>query len=190
MEKNMEPDRKNRVCPAEHAGALDLNIRRLFHDPGKMLKPYIREGMTVLDLGCGPGFFTMEMARLAGKSGKVTAADLQEDMLKILRKKIDGAGLADTVRLHKCGSDGTGLSVENDFILVFYMLHEVPDQEAFLREIRTLLKRDGKALIVEPKFHVSKNDFVKVKDMIRRTGFEIIEEPGVFFSRAVVIKSA
>ena len=139
----MKQDRKKRICPAEHAGALDLNIRRLFQNPEKMLKPHIREGMTVLDLGCGPGFFTMAMAGLAGRSGKVTAADLQEDMLAILKKKIDGAGFADTVRLHKCGSGATGLSGKYDFILVFYMLHEVPDQEAFLRGIKTLKLSPG-----------------------------------------------
>jgi 2-polyprenyl-3-methyl-5-hydroxy-6-metoxy-1,4-benzoquinol methylase len=39
------------------------------------------------------------------------------------------------------------------------MVHEVPDSEAFLREIASLLKPRGKLLIVEPKFHVSASSF-------------------------------
>ena len=44
--------------------------------------------MTALDVGCGPGFFTLDMARLVGESGQVIAADLQEGMLQIVRDKI------------------------------------------------------------------------------------------------------
>jgi ubiquinone/menaquinone biosynthesis C-methylase UbiE len=73
---------KNRVCPVSLAGGLDNKIRRWLQNPRKILAPYIQEGMTVLDIGCGPGFFSIEMAQLVGKSGKVFAADLQEGMLQ------------------------------------------------------------------------------------------------------------
>ena len=59
---------------------------------------YLQKGMTALDLGCGPGFFTMEMARLVGKTGKVIAADLQEGMLDIVRGKIKDTAMADIVK--------------------------------------------------------------------------------------------
>jgi len=49
-------DRHNRVCPVERAGVLDHRIRRWLQDPQKILRPYVEEGMTVLDIGCGPGF--------------------------------------------------------------------------------------------------------------------------------------
>lgn len=48
---------KNRVCPVELAGSLDNKIRKWFQNPQKILAPYIKEGMKVLDIGCGPGFF-------------------------------------------------------------------------------------------------------------------------------------
>jgi ubiquinone/menaquinone biosynthesis C-methylase UbiE len=47
------------VCPAELAGTLDNFFRRIIHKPRKILEPYISGGMTVLDLGCGPGYFTV-----------------------------------------------------------------------------------------------------------------------------------
>lgn len=84
---------KTRVCPVEMAGSLDNRIRRWVQDPQKILAPYIAEGMTVLDLGCGPGFFSIDMAQMVGKSGRVIAADLQEGMLQKLRDKIQGTEL-------------------------------------------------------------------------------------------------
>lgn len=62
-------DRSSRVCPVERAGHLDNRIRRWLQNPQKILRPYIEEGMTVIDVGCGPGFFSIEMAQMVGKSG-------------------------------------------------------------------------------------------------------------------------
>ena len=78
-----------RVCPVALSGSLDNGIRRYLQNPQKILRPYINEGMTVLDVGCGPGFFSIEMARMVGKSGRVIAADMQEGMLQIIKVKIN-----------------------------------------------------------------------------------------------------
>ncbi len=72
----------NLVCPSEIAGILDNRIRRIFQEPEKILGPYVKKGMTVVDLGCGPGYFSISLATMVGNSGKVIAADLQERMLK------------------------------------------------------------------------------------------------------------
>ena len=56
-----------RVCPVEKADRLDTRIRRWLQNPQKILKPYIKEGMTVLDFGCGPGFFSVDMAQMVGR---------------------------------------------------------------------------------------------------------------------------
>lgn len=186
----MEPTQKKNVCRVEHAGVLDIRIRKLFHNPKKMLNPYIDKGMAVLDIGCGPGFFSLEMAEMVGKTGKVTAVDLQEEMLEIVKKKMEQSGLQNRIDLHKCENDRIGLSKEFDFILIFYMLHEVPNQSAFLREILTLLNKEGKALIAEPKFHVSKKDFSHSMELLKNIGFDIVEEPNIFISRAALIKKS
>ena len=72
----------NRICPVERAGHLDNRIRRWLQRPRNILAPYVKAGMTVLDIGCGPGFFTIDMARIVGDSGRVIAADLQAAMLQ------------------------------------------------------------------------------------------------------------
>jgi ubiquinone/menaquinone biosynthesis C-methylase UbiE len=181
-------ERNHRVCPVERAGHLDNKIRRWIQNPRKILSPYIEKGMTVLDIGCGPGFFTIDMARLVGESGRVIAADLQEGMLRKLKSKIQGTQLETRFKMHKCDEHGIGVSEKVDFILVFYMFHEVPGPKEFLAEIESILKPDGRVLIVEPPFHVSKKAFEEMIGKARKTGLVPVERPKVFLSKAVVLK--
>lgn len=183
----MSTDKKHSICPVEKAGVLDFNIRKWLQNPRRILQPVVKEGMTALDLGCGPGFFTVEMARLVGKTGRVIAADLQEGMLARVQAKIRGAEWADRVTLHKCLADRVGLAQKSDFILVFYMLHEVPDPVKFLNEIRALLKPQGRVLLVEPAFHVSREEFHESIKLMTEAGFTVLAEPKIRFSRAVVL---
>ncbi len=152
-------NRNNRVCPVELAGGLDNRIRRWLQNPRRILGPYIEEGMTVLDIGCGPGLFSIDMVQMVGDSGRVIAADLQEGMLQKLRDKIQGTDIEERITLHECEQNKIGVSEEIDFVLLFYIVHEVPNKEALFVEIGTILKPNGQVLIVEPPLHVSKSEF-------------------------------
>ena len=112
---------KNRVCPVEIAGSLDTRLRRWLQNPYRLLKPYIRTGMKVLDVGCGPGFFSIPMAEMVGPTGQVVAADLQEGMLDIIRNKVKDTDPEDRIQLHKCEKESIGYSGEVDFVLAFYI---------------------------------------------------------------------
>jgi len=185
------PEEKNqRVCPVERAGGLDNRIRRWLQNPEKILKPYIKKGMTVLDLGCGPGFFSVEIARLLNGSGQVIAADLQQGMLDKVSQKIRGTELEQRIRLHLCGAESINLYEKVDFVLAFYMIHEIPDQEKLFQELKAILNPDGKILIVEPNFHVTKKAFEEMLGKIKNTGFEISDHPKMFLSRTVVLKNS
>jgi ubiquinone/menaquinone biosynthesis C-methylase UbiE len=175
-----------RVCPVALAGGLDNRIRRWFQNPLTILKPYIKEGMTVLDIGCGPGFFSIPLARLAGKPGRVIAADLQEGMLQKLRSKIKGTELEDRITLHQCKEDKIGVTEKVDFILAFYMVHEIPNQLNFFNELASILEPNGRVFVVEPLFHVSKKAFEETVQLARNAGLLPIERPSVIFSRAVI----
>ena len=183
-------DRNNRVCPVERAGGLDNKIRRLVQNPKKILRPYIEEGMTVLDLGCGLGFFTIEMAQMVGKSGRVIASDLQEGMLQKIRDKIHGTELENRITLHQCEKTQIGVSENVDFVLAFYVVHEVPDQEKFFNEIETILKPDGQLLIVEPPLHVSKSAFEKTIRKAVAAGLTEAERPKIILNKAVILKKS
>ncbi|ROL62543.1 class I SAM-dependent methyltransferase [Bacteroidetes/Chlorobi group bacterium ChocPot_Mid] len=179
---------KNRIYPVEHAGILDSYWRKLLQNPHKFLRKYIKDGMNVLDIGCGPGFFTIPLAQLVGKKGHVVAADFQEKMLEIVEKKIQGTEIENRVRLHKCNEESTNLQDKFDFILAFYVVHETPDTEKFIEEMANLLKPEGKFLIVEPSFEVKIQDFLKIITIAERANLRVINQPRMFFSRAVLLE--
>ena len=182
-------DKNKRLCPVERTGGLDNRIRKLLQNPQKILGNYVKDGMTVLDLGCGPGFFSVEMAKIVGGFGRVIASDLQKGMLQKLKIKIQGTEIEKRIRLHKCEEDKIGVSEKVDFIVAFYMVHEVPNQKEFLEEIKSILTPNGQVLIVEPKlFHVSKGAFEETIRKAKEIGFEPIEKPKVFLSRAVILR--
>ncbi len=185
--KTNTPEVNSRTCPVEYAGGLDNRIRRFLQNPRKLLGSYITKGMTVLDLGCGPGFFSIEIAKLLSGSGKVIAADLQEGMLEKVKNKIKGTELEQWIEIHKCESTKIGVSEKVDFVLVFYMIHEVTNQEGLLKELKSILKPGGRIYIIEPKFHVSKNSFESMVEKIKNLGFEIVGSPKIFFSRTVLL---
>jgi ubiquinone/menaquinone biosynthesis C-methylase UbiE len=182
-------NKKNqRVCPAERAWGLDNIFRKIIHNPKKIMGGYVKEGMVALDVGCGPGLFSVEMAKMVGKYGKVIAVDLQEEMLRKLRKKIRGKEIEQRIKLHKCEADRIGISEKADFVLLFYMVHEVPDQEKLFKEIKSILKPRGKILIIEPSFHVSKQEFKKTIESAKETGFKPFKKLKVFLSRAMLME--
>ena len=180
--------KKNKVCPVERAGGLDNLFRRLLQNPQKILGPYIREGMVVMDLGCGPGFFSIELARLVGKSGRVIACDLQEGMLRKLRGKIEGTELEQSITLCRCQENQICVSERVDFVLVFYVAHEVSDQAQLFSEIAAILSPGGQVLVVEPPFHVSIEAFEETIRMARRAGFVPTKMPKIFLSKSVILE--
>ncbi len=182
-------DKRNRVCPVERSGSLDSWYRRIVQNPEKILRGHVREGMTVLDVGCGPGYFTIPIAKMVGKKGHVIAADLQQGMLDRLGRKIENTELKKRILLHKSGANAIGVSGKADFILVFYMMHEVPDHGPFLRELRSILKEDGEIFIVEPRFfHVSRKAFNRTVHLAEETGLQLKGNPGLLFSRTALFR--
>jgi ubiquinone/menaquinone biosynthesis C-methylase UbiE len=179
---------KSRVCPVELAASLDNRFRRWFQDPKKILGPFIREGMKVLDLGCGPGYFTVDIAQMVGDSGKVFAADLQEGMLQKLKSKIANTSLENRVILHLCEEAKIGLDQQVDFVLAFYVVHEIPRKEPLFEELYSTVRPGGEVLIVEPPFHVSKTAFRSSLEMSKSTGFEVLRGPKIFLHRTSLLR--
>lgn len=176
-----------RVCPHQMAFMLDNWIRRLFQNPVKLLGEYIRAGDTVVDMGCGPGFFSIDIAKLVGPAGQVIAVDLQADMLDRIRKKALRHGVTDRVMYHQCRADGIGLQCAANFILAFYMVHETPDARRFFEEARSMLTPGGKLLLVEPKMHVSQASFESMVEDAARAGLRALDFPTGKGGRAVLL---
>ena len=89
------------VCPVWVGYLLASPIRRLFHNPQQLLEDYVQPGMTVLDVGCAMGFFSIPMAKWVGPRGRVLCVDVQEKMLRSLKKRAQKNGLLDRIALEK-----------------------------------------------------------------------------------------
>ena len=165
----------------------DNLVRKIFQNPEKIAGPYVRPGMTVMDIGCGPGFFTLAMARMVGPEGRVIAIDMQQEMLDLVKRKSDRLGLSDRIRFHRCRQDSLGMGEKAGFILSFYMVHEVPDRGALFRQVSGLLEPGGKYLIVEPGFHVSQEAFEDTLRHAEEAGFAVEQRPKVLLSRAALL---
>jgi len=180
-----------RVCPWWLGYLFASPIRRLFSNPARVLAPYVREGMTVLEPGPGMGYFTLELARQVGPSGRVIAVDLQPRMLEGLKRRAAKAGLLDRVdpRMAAPKSLGVGdLAGTVDFVLAFAMVHEMPSAEVFFAEAASTLKPNGTLLLAEPTGHVSSEEFESELRAAAQAGLAVADRPSIPRSRVALLK--
>lgn len=184
----------HRVCPWWIGYLLASPVRRwLGQDPVKILSPYIREGMTVLEPGPGMGFFTLELARRVGASGKVVAVDLQPKMIAGLKRRAEKAGLLDRIETRVAVSESLGvddLAGRVDFTLAYALVHEMPDSAKFFREAAAVSKAGALLLLAEPSGHVKGDQFEIELKQAAEAGFLVGERPVVPHSRAVLLRKA
>jgi ubiquinone/menaquinone biosynthesis C-methylase UbiE len=119
------------TCPWWLIFTFDNPLRRLVHNPQNILNPFVESGATVLDVGCGMGYFSLGLAKLVGEKGKVVAVDLQPEMLAGLSKRAQAAGLESRIHPQLCQPDKIGVTESIDFALAFWMVHEVRQREEF-----------------------------------------------------------
>jgi ubiquinone/menaquinone biosynthesis C-methylase UbiE len=177
---------KDEVCPWWLIRAFDNPLRRLLQKPEAILNGLVSAGDTAVDIGCGIGYFTIPLARLVGASGKVIAVDLQEKMLAGMEKRARKNGVQERIIPHKCTPQALGIKDQADFILAFYMVHEVPDQAHLFSEIALILKPGGKLLVVEPGMHVKVDAFEKTVKTAGMCGLNLVSRPQFRFSHAAV----
>jgi ubiquinone/menaquinone biosynthesis C-methylase UbiE len=168
---------------------LDNGFRRIFQSPKKIVGEYIKKGDTVIDMGCGPGFFSIDMAEMVGLGGRVMAVDLQEHMLQKVKKKATRHGVLEQMEFHQCESNTIGLERKVDFILCYYMIHETTDPRSFLLELKGLLKPNAKILVVEPKIHVNQQAFEKMVEDAEGVGLKVMDFPGGKGGRSVLFST-
>ena len=179
--------KKKSYCHLRLAGLLDNRLRKYFHNPNKILKPFIKKNMITLDFGCGPGVFSIEMAKLLELTGKVIATDMQKGMLDIIKRKIEGTSIEKIFELQQCTQEKVGLNENVDFALMFYVVHEVPSMENLFAEILPKINKDGLLMIVEP-IVVSKKTFNIMVNRAKEYGFEEYSKLKIAFSRGLVLR--
>jgi len=176
------------VFSASHAGQLDTPFRRFLYHPERLAERYVKPGYRVLDFGCGPGFFTREFAKRVGENGQVYSVDLQEEMLGILRTKLEPEGLLPRIRTHRCEPDAINLPSDLngtfDAAFTIFVVHEVPDPARLFQEIATLLKPGGTLFYTEPPVIVSGREFRDNLALAKEAGFMQVSRSLFFVNRA------
>jgi len=133
------------------------------------------------------GFFTIPMAAMVGEQGHVIAVDMQERMLKALRKRATRSGLAHRIRIHRCEPDRLGIDGPVDFILAFHMVHEVPNPKRLFSEFRSLLNAGGTVLYAEPSFHVTGPRFNELLRIAEEAGLMPVRDVNVRWSHTKLL---
>jgi ubiquinone/menaquinone biosynthesis C-methylase UbiE len=166
------------ICPVWVAYTFLLPIRKLQHNPKKILGQYIKEGMTAMDYGCAMGYFSIPMAKMTGPEGIVYCVDIQEKMLAGLHKRAVKHNVSGTVKLLEVGKnyDPDELKGKLDFVLLFFVVHEVPDKKQLFSDLYKILKPGAKILFAEPKGHVKLKDFEKSLQMAKEAGLKVSDE--------------
>ena len=182
---------KHRVC-SWWLGYWLLNpLRKMGQGPHELLSPYVREGMTVLEPGPGMGFFTVELARLVGPSGRVLAVDVQPKMIEKLKRRLAKIGMNGQVDARVTSPESMSLGDlrdKVDFCLAFAVVHEFPDPGKFFAEVAEASRAGALLLLAEPKGHVKMEVFEAELQAAREAGFEIGGHPDIRRSQAALLK--
>lgn len=109
----------------------------------------LRPGQIVCDLGCGNGFYTLELARRVGPTGKVYAVDIQPEMLDLLRKRMAADRLTNIVPILGTETDPKLPPAQFDLVLLVDVYHEFSHPEAMLAAIRRALRPGGEVALAE-----------------------------------------
>jgi 2-polyprenyl-3-methyl-5-hydroxy-6-metoxy-1,4-benzoquinol methylase len=169
------------VCPVWVGYTFLLPVRKLQHNPVKILSPFVKEGMNVMDYGCAMGYFSIPMAEMTGPEGTVYCVDIQEKMLAKLQKRAARHNVADHVSTLLVGKDFNPDELAGilDFVLLFMVVHEVPDKKQLFSDLNKMLKPGGKILFAEPKGHVSAEDFERSLHLAKEAGLKVLDDKPV-----------
>lgn len=144
----------------------------------------VEPGQTVADVGAGPGYFTLRLARAVGPQGRVFAVEVVPEMVGVLRERLAREQVANVVPLLSREHDALLPPDACDRILVVDTFHHFPDGVAYLRHLATSLRRGG--VLANVDFHkretpvgppvehrVAREEFLAAAD---RAGLAVIDE--------------
>lgn len=128
--------------------SLAFRVRDRIRPPGRLLVEIgIREGMTVVDYGCGPGSYVKEASGLVGAAGTVYAVDVHELAVEAVSHRSRKEGLANVIPILAKGYDSGLPDAVADLVYALDMFHMVENQKAFLAELRRITKPDGTLIL-------------------------------------------
>ncbi len=145
----MGPHKFHKFDPANAAGLLSEERAQILPPAEALALLRLRPGQVVADVGCGPGFLTIPIARRVQPGGEVIAVDIRPEMLELLRGRLDAEGITHVRPLLSqesvlpLGDEGC------DRVIAAFLLHELADPAASLSEIRRVLRPGGRGLAID-----------------------------------------
>jgi cyclopropane fatty-acyl-phospholipid synthase-like methyltransferase len=183
---------EHHVCPVWVGYVLASPVRKLvWENPDRILKPYVNEAMTVADIGCAMGFFSLPLAKMVGPNGKVICVDIQEKMIRKLEKRAKKAGLSGPIHTIICNDKSLGLDdfkEKIDFALAIGVVHEVGDSARFFSEVNEAMKPAGRLLVAEPRGRVSETEFERTVSVAKQNSFTVTYRPKIKRGRTVLLE--
>lgn len=166
------------ICPYQLSFVLDSTLRRFILPPERLAdRLHLKEDARVLEIGPGPGYFSVEVAGRIPR-GRLVLFDVQKEMLQKARRKIDAAGLHNV-----CFVQGDAVALpfageQFDVVFLVAVLGEVPDPAACLRSAYGALRPSGLLSITEQPGDPDFQPLSVVRSLAERKGFEFVERHG------------
>lgn len=184
---------QHKPCPWWAGYLIASPLRKWWHNPTRVLQPFLREGMTVLEPGPGMGFFTIEIARLVGPSGRVVAVDVQPRMIESLKRRARKAGVLNRIDARVAGPASmqlADLDGTTDFVFAFAVVHELPSVPVFFAEASRAMKSGAKLLLAEPAGHVSSAEFAAQIKTAVENGLAVLDRPSINRCKTVLLRKS
>ncbi|MEJ2732864.1 MAG: methyltransferase domain-containing protein [Anaerolineae bacterium] len=167
-------------CPASLSWLVDNPVRRRYMGP-VLERIGIRRGERVLELGPGPGAFTVGAARHAGPSGRLIAVDIQPQMIAQVEQRVQAEGLTNVetyiASAHHLPLDDE--SVDRAFLIT--VLPEIPDRARALAELHRVLRPEGVLSITEEFYDPDYLFPLETIRLVEGAGFHLVERLGGLF---------
>jgi 2-polyprenyl-3-methyl-5-hydroxy-6-metoxy-1,4-benzoquinol methylase len=181
--------KKKHICPV-WVGYLMVNpIRLLGQPPSKIVVPYLEPGMKAMDFGCAMGYFSIPMAQKVGDTGAVYCVDIQQKMLSRLMKRAKRKNVHQIIKptLIKGEAAYADLPHQLDFVLLFAVVHEVPDKKKLFDALSERIKTSGKILFAEPASHVTSHQFQESLECAELSGLRELQRLKIYRSHAMLL---
>jgi len=144
----------------------------------------VQPGQTICDLGCGNGFYTLELARLVGPRGTVYAVDIQPEMLRMLARRAAEEGLTNIKPVLGTAVDPRVPDGRIDMVLCVDVYHEFSHPEEMLRQLRASLAPQGRLVLAEfrgedpavPIKPLHKMTKAQIRAELEPAGFTVVRE--------------
>jgi len=159
------------IFPYQWAFTLLFPLRKIFISPKQLIERMeLNDNHSVLELGPGPGFFSVPVARKL-KNGWLTLADIQQEMLDYAKKRVAKRKLTN-VEYYLCNGKNFAFADESfDRIFMITVLGEVENQDEYMQEFYRMLKPGGILSVSELAGDLDKMTPAQISELAQKHNF-------------------